>query len=93
MTTHVAAMLFLSGALCAGYALAALFFLRFWRDTRDRLFGFFAAAFISLALQRLALSWALVSQRDTTAYYMLRLAAFVLILIAIIDKNRTATRT
>jgi hypothetical protein len=91
MTTHVAAMLLLSGALTAGYTVAALFFLRFWRDTRDRLFGFFAAAFVFLALQRLALALALVSTRDTTGYYILRLAAFVLILVAIVDKNRSET--
>jgi len=89
MTTHLAAMFFVSGALAAGYGVAALFFFTFWRDTRDRLFGFFAAAFFLLALQRMALAWALIDQRDTSMYYVLRLAAFVLILIAIIDKNRT----
>jgi|1185.fasta_scaffold150220_3 hypothetical protein len=90
MTTRLAAMLLLSGVLTAGYAVAALFFLSFWRDTRDRLFVFFAAAFAVLALQRVTLAWALVGQRDTTVYYILRLAAFVLILVGIVDKNRAA---
>jgi hypothetical protein len=88
MTTRVAAILLISGALTAAYLVAALFFLSFWRDTRDRLFGFFAGAFMLLALQRIALAWAMANQWDTTAYYILRLAAFVLILIAILDKNR-----
>lgn len=88
MTTHLATVLVISGALAAGYLIAALFFLSFWRETHDRLFGFFAGAFALLALQRLALDWAMVHARDTTADYVLRLAAFVLILIAIIDKNR-----
>lgn len=92
MSTHVAAMLVLSGALVAGYLVASLFFLRFWRETRDRLFGYFAASFALLALQRLTLSWYVVHHADTTANYILRLAAFVMILIAIVDKNRVARR-
>jgi len=92
MTTHVAMILMISGALAAGYLVAALFFLSFWRETRERLFAFFAGAFVLLALQRVALAWAMVSQRDTTGYYALRLAAFVLILIAILDKNRAGSR-
>src|SRR5688572_13722616 len=42
---------FVAGLLVMGYAVAALFFLRFRRETRDRLFAFFAAAFALLALQ------------------------------------------
>ncbi|HEY4219076.1 MAG TPA: DUF5985 family protein [Gemmatimonadaceae bacterium] len=90
MTTSFEVTLILSGMLVAGYAVAALFFLSFRRDTGDRLFGFFALAFALLALQRLALAWALVTQRNTTIYYVLRLTAFVLILVAIVDKNRNA---
>jgi len=93
MNAPVATVLVLAGALTAGSLVAALFFLRFWRETRDRLFAFFAGAFALLALQRVALTWAIVSQRDTTASYVLRLAAFVVLLIGILDKNRaTATR-
>jgi zinc transporter ZupT len=92
MNGHLAASLVISGALAAGYAVAALFFFSFWRDTRDRLFGFFAGAFVLLALQRIVLAWASVNQRNTTASYSMRLAAFLLILIAILDKNRAASR-
>ncbi len=75
---------FLSGALTMAYAVAALYFLRFWRDSHDRLFGFFSAAFWLLALQR-----AIVTLCDVgEAIYLVRALAFVLIIIAIVDKNR-----
>ena len=96
MNGHLALLFVISGILVAGYAIAALFFLRFWWDTHDRLFALwpalFAAAFGLLSLQRVALAWAAVAERDTIIYYVLRLAAFVLILIAIINKNRESKR-
>ena len=90
MTGQTAAIIFVSGLLTAGYLVAALFFLRFWHRTRDRLFARFSGAFGRLALQRLALAAALVTGHSTTPYYLLRLAAFVLIVVAILDKNRSA---
>lgn len=81
-----------SGFLVAGYAVAGLFFLRFWRDTRDRLFGIFAAAFWLLAAQRLALALSADPTGDQLLLYGIRLLAFVLILIAIVDKNRGSGR-
>jgi hypothetical protein len=77
-----------SGALVAGYLTIALFFMRFWRDSRDRLFGLFAASFGILAVQRLALVVTMNHLENQTALYVLRLLAFVLIIVAIIDKNR-----
>jgi hypothetical protein len=81
-----------SGALVAGYAVAGLFFLRFWRETRDRLFGIFAVAFWLLAAQRLALALARDPDGDQLLLYGIRLLAFVLILVAIVDKNRGSSR-
>jgi hypothetical protein len=79
---------FIMGAIAMGSAIAALYFLRFWLDTGDRLFVMFAAAFALLGITRLGL----VLSRDTiegeTHWYWVRLMAFLLILIAIIDKNR-----
>ena len=74
---------FVSGMLCASYLVAALFFLRFWRDGRDRLFLFFSGAFALLAVHRLVLT---VAEVDTPGY-VLRLVAFLLILGGIADKN------
>ena len=78
-------VLFLSGVLAMGYAVAALFFLRFWRQTHDRLFALFAAAFALLAVHR-----SLLAIGTADAFYLLRLAAYALIIIAIVDKNRDA---
>lgn len=81
--------LLVSGMLLAGYAIVALFFLKFWRRTGDRLFGLFAAAFALLALQRFGLSLSTeLTDEGGEWMYVLRLLAFVLILYAIWDKNR-----
>jgi hypothetical protein len=80
--------LFISGALVAGYLTAGLFFLRFWRQSQDRLFAWFAAAFWLLALQRIALSAADLRGGEAPWLYLVRLLAFLLILGAVIDKNR-----
>jgi Family of unknown function (DUF5985) len=80
-----------SGAITMGYAVVGLFFLRFWRDTRDRLFLIFAIAFFILGVQRLALVLTRHMIETGTELYLVRLFAFLLILAAIIDKNR-ATR-
>lgn len=81
-----------SGMLVMGYAVAGLFFLRFWRQTRDRLFGAFAAAFWLLAAQRLALALSANPNGDQLLLYGIRLLAFVLILVAIVDKNRGSSQ-
>ena len=77
-----------SGALAMGYALAALFFTRFWRRTRVGLFGWFALAFGLLAAQRLAL---VLFDRPPDAFpwsHVARLTAFLLILAGIALQNR-----
>lgn len=77
------------GAIAMGYAVAGLFFLRFWRDTRDRLFAFFALALFVLALNRVGGASYLISSQERELHtYWIRFAAFVLILVAILDKNR-----
>lgn len=82
---------FVAGLLVMGYAVAALFFLRFWRRSGERLFAYFAAAFALLALQRASLAVVDLLPLSETALYTVRLLAFVLILAGIIDKNRSAT--
>ena len=80
--------LFLSGALCMASLTIALFFLNFWRRTRDRFFLVFAGAFLLLMLERILL-FAIGSSNEFAAYvYVVRLLAFVLIIAAIVDKNR-----
>jgi hypothetical protein len=78
---------FLSGAVTCAYLLAAGFFLRFWRRTADRFFVAFAAAFLLFALnQLLAVALAVVSE-PTSLIYALRVLGFVVIIVAIVDKN------
>ena len=83
---------FMLGGLVMGCFVAGLFFLRFWRKTRDRLFAIFAVAFWLLGVNWLALAF---TEQDEvkTIYYAVRLVAFVLILYAIIDKNRAGRRS
>jgi zinc transporter ZupT len=83
---------FLAGAVTLGYAVASVFFLRFWRKTADRLFLAFAAAFVLLALNQV-LAAALEFGDERTPYvYSLRVLGFLLILWAIIDKNLSGRR-
>ena len=82
-------LVLMSGALGAFYAIIGLFFLRFRTRSGDRLFSYFAAAFFLLAMQRFALSIAREWGEHTTWLYVIRLVAFLLILWAIIDKNRS----
>lgn len=77
-----------SGMLVAGYSVVGLFFLRFWKTSRDRLFAMFAAAFLILAVQRLALALTRSMVEEQSGLYVMRLFAFALIIIAIADKNR-----
>jgi hypothetical protein len=79
-----------SGVLVMGYLIVGLFFLRFWHESRDRLFGIIAAAFWLLALQRFLLVMLEQTTADDPWLYALRLLAFVAILVAIVDKNRVA---
>lgn len=83
---------FISGALMMGYVVAALFFLRFWRRTSDRFFLAFAVAFILLAVQRTVLAATGASVEDARSLYLLRFAAFAVILLAIVAKNRHPPR-
>jgi membrane-associated PAP2 superfamily phosphatase len=82
---------FLSGAVSGGFAFAALFFLRFWRRTKDGLFLWFAGAFLLLGLAQALLSLGGFPVEERSWVFLLRLAAFSLILLAIYNKNR-ATR-
>jgi len=79
----------LLGALAMGFFLAALFFLRFWRDTKDRLFAWFALAFFVMAGGRVAMAFYEPYAGRGDYLYWVRFAAFVIILLAILDKNRS----
>ncbi|MDP4200166.1 MAG: DUF5985 family protein [Bacteroidota bacterium] len=82
----------LTGIISMGYGVSGLFFLRFWRQTRDRLFFVFAIAFWLLSIQQLAFALSSESAEDLTYLFVIRLVAFILILGAIVDKNLASKR-
>jgi hypothetical protein len=79
---------FLLGAVAMASLVAAAFFWRFWRQTHDRFFMLFAAAFFLEAINRTTLAAiGSVTEEQEPLFYLVRLFSFVLILIAIVDKN------
>jgi len=79
--------LFLSGADGFGYLVAALLFLRAWARTWDSLFASFAAAFVLMGVNQVLAVFVTLPEPDKSWIYLFRLAAFVLIIMAIIVKN------
>ena len=80
---------FLAGGSTVAAAAIAIFFLRFWRETSDRLFLLFAIAFAIFAGNRLALTVLDDDGEGNTLIYLARAGAFGLIIAAIVDKNRS----
>ena len=86
--SHHDLIVFLQSITATGGWVAGVFFARFFRESRDRLFVFFAIAFWLLAI-----SWGLLALFDPTDearpyVYGLRLVAFGLIIVGMLDKNR-----
>ena len=79
---------FLSGAVAMGFLIAGLFFLRFWRRTRETLFVAFALAVWLLALTQTLLTFTNIPVEERSWLFLLRLAAFLLILGSVLLKNR-----
>ena len=79
---------FLWGALAMGCAVAGLYFLRSWRDTRDRLFALFAIAFWVLGANWVSLDLFLPGEETRHYFFVVRLIAFGFIAVAVVDKNR-----
>lgn len=78
---------FISGALTVGFLVVALFFLKFWRRTLDPLFATFAAAFVLLAANHAAPVVFDIPSENQAPVFLLRLAAFALIIWAVLRKN------
>lgn len=77
------------GATAMAFAVAGLFFLRFWRDTGDRLFALFAVAFLLMCFGRVGFAVTQDRLEAHTYLYLLRFFSFSLIVVAIVDKNRS----
>ncbi|MGH6986724.1 MAG: DUF5985 family protein [Caulobacteraceae bacterium] len=79
--------LFVSGALCAGFLVAAGFFLSFWRRTRDGLFAAFSIAFLLMAANQGFTGFTHTARGEDAAAFLLRLAAFGVIILGVLAKN------
>ena len=79
---------FLSGAVALGFVVCALFFLRFWRRTAEGLFLSFGLAFLLLGIGQSVLALGNIPTEDRGSLYLIRLLAFLLILIGIYRTNR-----
>jgi hypothetical protein len=77
-----------SGLITMGFFIGGLFFLRYWRRTADPLFGAFAIAFWLLALSQALQVTLSIPLEERSWVFLLRLAAFALIIAAIVFKNR-----
>ena len=80
------------GAIATASIISGLFFLRFWKSTRDRFFLYFAMSFGLEGINRVFLGVMGGLREDAPAYYLIRLVAYGLILIAILEKNRTSRK-
>ena len=80
---------FLHGAVAMGCTVVAVFFLRFWQQSRDRLFLRFAAAFFTLALSYALLGLLTFATEWRLYVFVVRLLAFCMILYGIFEKNRS----
>jgi hypothetical protein len=81
---------FMSGAVTMGFGVAGLFFMRFWWRTRDGLFAAFAVAFWLLGIGQALLTFTAVPVEERSWLFLLRLAAFSLILLSVAIKNRSS---
>ena len=79
---------FLGGAVSMGFAVAALMFLKFWHRTRQGLFLAFAGSFLLLSINHALLSLSQVPLEERSLLYLVRLAAFLLIIGALWHQNR-----
>lgn len=78
------------GILTMASVIVSVFFWRYWKVSGERLFAFFCVAFALLALNWLALSVTAPAYEARHLVYLIRLAAFTLIIVGIVDKNRVS---
>lgn len=85
---------FISGALASLSFVVSGIFLRFYARIRDVFFLYFMAAFALFGVERILISLKVVAEEFSFLIYLIRLTGFLLILIAIVQKNlRTQDHT
>jgi uncharacterized membrane protein HdeD (DUF308 family) len=79
---------FLLGVIVLASLVASAFFFKFWRQTRDKLFLGFSAAFAVEGVNRVAFLFVDHPEEGNPLLYTIRLFTFLVILAAIVNKNR-----
>lgn len=86
-------MIQLLSGMFVGMGLAVgLFFCRFWQKTRERLFALLALVFLLLSIERCVLAFVPAGHESRHFIFIVRLLAFALLIIGIVDKNRQSPR-
>ena len=81
-----------SGAIAFGFCVIGLFFLKFWRRTRDPFFGAFALAFFLMGSGRVIEAVLRTANDSNPTVYLIRSLGFLIIIAAIVQKNLAAKR-
>jgi hypothetical protein len=82
----------LTGAIAMASTVIGLFFVRFWRSTRDRFFLYFALSFGIEGAHRVYSAITYQDNEDSALHYLIRLLAYGLIIWAILEKNLPARK-
>lgn len=80
--------LFLAGAIMMQCIVISLFFLRFKKKSGDPFFSRFAACFALLAVERVVWFASVVSTEYRPLVYLMRLCGYLIIVAAVLGKNR-----
>lgn len=78
---------YLAGAISITFLIVVMYFLRAWRKTDERLFLMFACAFWLMSLERVVFTLVRMRGEEEWVVYTMRLLAFGIIAIAIVQKN------
>jgi hypothetical protein len=80
---------FMEGAITIAAFAVAVFFLRYWKATSDRLFAVFAIAFTLFGASSIALFLTAHDPDGEVWVFALRAATFAALIVAVLDKNLT----
>jgi len=81
-----------TGMIAMASLIIGLYFLRFWRNTKDRFFLYFALSFGIEGVHRIVTTLTFDEHEDSPLHYLVRLLAYGLILWAILEKNLPSRR-
>jgi hypothetical protein len=84
--------MFLLGGLAMGDLIAAMFFAKYWKTTKDRFFFYFTVSFGVEVVCRYLLMYTTFNSESEPLVYSLRLLSYTIILVGIADKNRRSIR-